>query len=331
MRSSGLRVLTYHRVLEPPDVATTDPSLISATPAVFDRQMGYLAAHYRAVSAEEVLEAARTGRSLPERAVMVTFDDGCRDFGEIAWPILRRHGIPATVFVSTAFPDHPEREFWWDRIYRAAGSSARAALELSPLGVLPLDTPQRRRASVRALQNHLKAIPHAEAMRLAEWIIRELGGVEALPGEVLSWSALRGLVREGVTLCAHTRTHPALDQLTLDEARAEIRGSHEDLLREIGSSPPLFAYTFGAHSDGVMEVLREEGFELAVTCLDGHNEMPFRDPLRLRRTHITRRTTPFIFSLRLLKVFSYVDRWRHRHRSTDLSTGQERWRGAAAV
>jgi peptidoglycan/xylan/chitin deacetylase (PgdA/CDA1 family) len=326
MKKAGLRVLTYHRVLEPTHVATTDSSLISATPADFDRQMGYLAAYYRAVSAEEVLDAARSGRSLPERAVLVTFDDAYRDFGEIAWPILRRHGIPATVFVPTAFPDHPEREFWWDRIYRAAISSTRTDLQLSPLGVLPLDTPQRRRASIRAIQNHLKGMPHTEAMERAELICQELGGVEALPGEVLSWSELRRLAKEGVTLCAHTRTHPALNQLALPDARAEIRGAHEDLLREIGRSPALFAYTYGAHSEGVMHVLQDEGFELAVTCLEGHNEMPFREPLRLRRTNITMRTSPFIFGLRLLKMFSYVDRWRHRS-----SGPAPQQRGAAAV
>ena len=329
MRSPSLRVLTYHRVLEPTPAEPVDPSLISATPAVFDRQMRHLAGRYRAVSAEEVLDAARGGRPLPPRAVLVTFDDAYRDFREIAWPILRRHRIPATVFVPTAFPDHPEREFWWDRVYRAAVTSRRAALDLPPLGLLPLDTPQRRRASIRVMQRFLIAIPHAEAMPLAERICDELGGVAALRGEVLSWGELRALARDGVALCAHTRTHPALDQIPIEQARAEIRGAYEDLRRQIGASLPILAYPFGAHSDRVVEVAGQEGFELALTCLDGHNPTPFREPLRLRRTNITTRTSPLVFGFRLLKVFSYVDRWRHR--SGGAPPGPERQPGAAAV
>ena len=312
MRRPVLRVLTYHRVLDPAGAAASDPALVSATPAVFDRQMRHLAERYRPVSAEAVLAAARGERALPHRAVLVTFDDAYRDFGEVAWPILRRRGIPATVFVPTAYPGEPAREFWWDRLHRAASASRCASLDLAPLGSLPLDGVEARRASIRALQDYLKRAPHAEAMLLVERICAALGEVAPARGEVLGWGELRELAREGVALCAHTRTHPVLDRIPLAEARAEIRGSRDDLLREIGSSPPLFAYPFGAFDAAVAEVVREEGFELAVTCLDGHNPLPFREPARLTRTNITTRTSPLIFALRLLPLFAHLDRWRHR-------------------
>jgi peptidoglycan/xylan/chitin deacetylase (PgdA/CDA1 family) len=316
-------------VLDPVDGLGTDPSLISATRAGFDRQMRHLVERYHPVSADEVLAAARGARSLPHRAVLVTFDDAYRDFGEIAWPILRRHGVPATVFVPTAYPDHPEREFWWDRLYRAASTSRCAALDVAPLGTLPLDSAERRRASIRTLQNHLKRVPHAEALLLMERICADLGEGAPVPGQVLGWSDLRALAREGVALCAHTRTHPALDQLPLAEARAEIRGSREDLLREIGGSPPIFAYPFGGLNAAVADVVREEGFELAVTCLDGHNPLPFREPVRLTRTNITRRTSPLIFALRLLPLFDHVDRWRHRAPTLRARVASSRLAGAS--
>lgn len=307
-----LRVLTYHRVAAPTETPALNPRIISATPATFDRQMGHLAKHYRVVSAKEVLDAQRAGGSLPSRALLITFDDAYRDFGEIAWPILRRYGLPATLFVPTGYPGRPDREFWWDRLYRAFTHGSRRGFAQTPVGSLPLDTPEARRTSLGAMQQYLKTIPHAEAMQLVDRLCREPGErIGALP-VVLDWDELRELAGDGVTLGAHTRTHPALTQLPVEQARAEIRGSREDLEREIGGTLPIFAYPFGAHNDRVVEVVREEGFELALTCIDGQNGVPSRDPLRLRRTNITPRTSPLIFRLRLLRIGSYIDGWRHR-------------------
>ncbi len=309
MRGS-LRILMYHRVLDAGSTAACSPSVISATPAAFDEQMRQVARRYRALSLDEALECVRNGRSLPARAVLITFDDGCRDFGEVAWPILRRYKLPATVFVPSAFPGHPARSFWWDRLHAAIEGTRRQALE-TPAGRLPLGTVAERRAAVGCLQRIVKRTPHAEAMRMVDGWCRELGGQQPPPNEVLRWDELRALAADGATIGAHTRTHPALTQLSTEEAREEIRQSAADVRREIGSCPPVFAYPFGDHDDRIVQVVREEGFELALTCLDGHNRLPGDDRLRLRRIGITRRTTGAIFRLRMTPAGSALDRWRH--------------------
>lgn len=325
MRPS-LRVLTYHRVLAPGEARGCNPALISATPAVFDRQMRYLAARCRAVSVWQLLDALRGRGPLPERAVLITFDDACRDFGEVAWPILRRHGLPALVFVPTAFPGDPARAFWWERLYRAFTGTPRVELFDPYFGKLPLGTPKARAASLRFVQRVLKATPHAEAMRQVDRLCRGLGEAAVPPAEVLGWDAVRRLAREGVAFGAHTRTHPALTQLPLEEARAEIEQSRDDLARELGRSAPVFAYPFGDHDDRLARLVRDAGFELALTCLDGHNAWPFSDPWRLRRTNVTRRTTPLIFRARLTGWGASIDRWRHRSpaRAASPARGLER-------
>jgi peptidoglycan/xylan/chitin deacetylase (PgdA/CDA1 family) len=124
-----LRVLTYHRIAGPDSTLGLDPTLISATPTDFERQVRYLADRFQVVTLPEVLHAFRTGTSLPSNAVLVTFDDAYADFGAIAWPILKHYRLPATLFVPTAYPDHPQRLFWWDRLYRAIASSWKPYLE----------------------------------------------------------------------------------------------------------------------------------------------------------------------------------------------------------
>src|SRR5688572_8302859 len=102
-RFNLLRALMYHRVADAADRPDLATSLISATPADFRAQMEHLVAHYRPVSAHEVLDSFELGRALPPRSVLVTFDDGYRDFAEHAWPILKHLGIPVVLFVPTAY------------------------------------------------------------------------------------------------------------------------------------------------------------------------------------------------------------------------------------
>jgi colanic acid/amylovoran biosynthesis glycosyltransferase len=312
MRSSSLRVLAYHRVTEPGRTPTPNPSLVSATPAVFEQQMRHLARRFRVVSLEEVLDAQRRNRALPQHAVLLTFDDAYRDFGDTAWPILRKYGLPATVFVPTAFPDQPERAFWWDRVHQSVTTTGQQAISLPHLGTLRLGTPYARQNSLRAVQHRIKTIPHLDAMALVEQLCAELAADAASTSEVLGWSELRELAKEGISLAAHTRDHPALTQLSVEGVGREVQRSLEDLKRETGTAFPVFCYPFGLHNDRVVEELRKQGIELAFTCLDGHNTLPSATPLRLRRTVITPRTSPVIFGIRLWKVVSYVDMWRHR-------------------
>jgi peptidoglycan/xylan/chitin deacetylase (PgdA/CDA1 family) len=289
------------------------PQIISATPENFARQMRFLAKRYRVVSMPEVLEAIAERRSLPPRAVLVTFDDAYFDFG-IAWSILKSLKMPATLFVPTAYPDQPERAFWWDRLHRAFVSTKQTELRVPSIGTLSLATPLERRQSMKRLQGHLKMVPHAQAMTLVDDVCEQLDSRPVTQKSVLSWKELRQLATEGVTLCAHTQTHPIMTQLSRAELRQEVVGSQNDLQREIGEVLPVFCYPSGSHDDTVVEVLKDEGFAMAFTTLKGQNDLRTADPLRLRRTNMTRRTSLSIFRLRLLRLGAYLDGWRQKRR-----------------
>ena len=307
-----LRVLTYHRVANPDPESPLSPQLISATVADFAKQMEFVSRNYRAVTMEAVLEAAVSGKPLPRRAVIITFDDGYYDLLNHALPVLTHFRIPATVFVPTSYPDHPDRAFWWDRLYGAVMFAPQEQLQDSPVGPLSLKDREARWMAVRRLQNHVKTLPHHEAMALVDTLYQTLEGDKTPRKTVMSWDELRYFHKSGITLAAHTQTHPLLDQIPLEEVRREVTGSQADLQREIGSVLPVFSYPNGNHNDAVVEVLREEGFVLGFTCLDGHSDLNTIDPLRLCRTDITRKTSLLLFRLRLLRLFTYIDKWRHR-------------------
>jgi peptidoglycan/xylan/chitin deacetylase (PgdA/CDA1 family) len=268
-----LRVLTYHRVDEP---------------APFAAQMVHLAERYRVVSVARVLATMDGGPPLPARAVLLTFDDAYRSFAEVAWPILVRHSLPAALFVPTAYPGGREKRFWWDRLEQAFARTQRRSALATPVGLLALATAEERTKAHALVKRHVKDLPHAETLAVTDEICQALG-LPAERHEVLDWDELRALARAGVTLGAHTRTHPRLDRVERSVARAEILGSLVDLEREVPGLPRVFAYPDGRFDDELVALLRAAGVELAFTTRRGTNDVLASDRLRLRRVNVDAR------------------------------------------
>jgi peptidoglycan/xylan/chitin deacetylase (PgdA/CDA1 family) len=219
--------------------------------------------------------------------VLVTFDDGYQDFAEHAWPILKRYGIPVTLFVPTGYPGNPDRAFWWDRLYGALVSTSRRGPIATSAGELRLATAADRLQAFRRLRRHLQALSHDEAMRLVDEVCTALAAPTPTSA-VLGWPELRALAADGVVLAPHSRSHPLLDRLPRQAVRDEIVGSLEDLEREIGVTPPVFAYPAGAQDGYVAGILEEAGFELAFATTRGTNDLRRTDWLRLRRINVGR-------------------------------------------
>jgi len=310
-----LRVLTYHRVDEPTGRPWLDPGLISASPKDFDEQMAYLANNYHVMTIHDVLAAVKSRQStdIPPRAVLVTFDDGYYDFEEHAWPILKRYKIPATLFVPTAYPDHPEQTFWWDNLYQALQNTNRKENLSTPIGTFSLTSAASRNQVYQRLKNYLKTLEHTEAIAAVKKFCSDLG-VTPATNCIMSWESLRKLSQDGLTLGAHTRTHPLVNRISLEQARQEAVGSFEDLKREIGSVLPIFAYPSGEFSDDVVRMLEQGGFALAFTTKRGVNNIAHMDPLRIRRINVGGRTTLPILRAQLLSWTIHFNKLQN-HRS----------------
>ena len=95
--SPQILVLNYHKV--------SDEFLsLAVAPADFDWQMRYLKEHgYHAITPDELYDAIEGTGALPDKPVLITFDDGYQDNYDNAYPILKKYGLKGTVFVVTSF------------------------------------------------------------------------------------------------------------------------------------------------------------------------------------------------------------------------------------
>jgi peptidoglycan/xylan/chitin deacetylase (PgdA/CDA1 family) len=297
-----LRVLTYHRV-ERADADPAPQGGVTASPEAFAAQMDFLAARCHVLSVDDVLREFESPRGLPRRAVLITFDDGYRDFRANAWPVLKARGLPVVVFIPTAFPGDPTRWFWWDRLHHALGATAQRELRLSETSRLRLETPADREQAFAELRARAKSMEHEQALAWVNGICDTLG-IPPPPSPVMDWSEIRALAAEGVRFASHTRTHPLLTRIPVDDVRRELVTARGDLERELGSTPAAIAYPAGAFDDQVVRMAREAGYGLGFTTVRGVNPMGIADPLRLRRINVGRGTTSPIFRGQLTGWFA---------------------------
>ena len=265
-----LYVLMYHRVDEYTHRPWLDPEQISATPQQLEKQFRLIAAKYHSVSVEDVLAALDGQRSLPRRAVLVTVDDGYRDFGEVICPTAWRYGIRPVVFIPTAYVG--QRSFWWDRLYQIVFFSAGEVLS-TPLGEYSLRTEADKKLVLNHLRYRLKLLPFMEAIQIVDGLY---AGVpvrrEWEQPSTLNWEELRSLASSGATIAAHTHTHPLLSRIPFDQACEEIRTSQALILREIGKAMPVFAFPEGKpqfYTPELLDFLGEEGFKFILTTIEG--------------------------------------------------------------
>lgn len=268
--AARLTILIYHRVLPSPDPGR--PGDIHA--ALFRRQMQLLAGCCTVMPLPEAVARLRTG-TLPARAAALTFDDGYADNLVVALPILQTLGLQATFFIASDYLDGGR--MWNDTVIEAVNRSARPEWDLEDLGLgrHALGGPEGHKAVCDQLVRAIKYLPAAERDRLAGEILRRADiDPAALPRELMLTSVqVRALHAAGMTIGAHTASHPILARTTPEEARLDIERNRGRLEALIDAPVRLFAYPNGKpgqdYAPEHVALVRSLGFDAAVSTATG--------------------------------------------------------------
>jgi peptidoglycan/xylan/chitin deacetylase (PgdA/CDA1 family) len=327
-RKDILRILAYHRIGYQKEAhGQYDPSLISATPEAFAKQMEYLMEHYNVLSLESLLCYIDSRTSLPPRSVLITFDDAYRDFLDYAWPVLKDHRIPTVLFAPTGYLDGG-RLFWWDLLHRAIFQPTAFGLSLPLEGEWELGTEQQRITAFEDLKQRIQSYDNRHAMRLLKKVLQKLALPEPLDNPILTWEEIRYLDAQGVYIAAHTQSHPILSRVSLEEAHLEVTRSQADLLANLGHTWPVFAFPVGhmPHIRGnLVSILAGSGFKLAVTMVEGHNLMLRSNPLLLKRVGMAPHLSMEEFRLiltRFYNLYGMIQKIRGKMREDESKPGR---------
>jgi len=291
-----LTVFIFHRVLDAGD--PLDPSIPSARN--FERLMDWLRRFVTVVPLRQAIPDLGSGR-LPPRAAAITFDDGYADNATVAAPILQRLGMTATFFVSTGFIDGGR--MWNDTVIESVRRWPDDEMDLDSLGLgrYPMRSVQERIDALEAIIQRVKYLHPAERLALVDRIpcLRGL----ALPDDLMMTSEqVRGLRSAGMSIGAHTVSHPILASTPPDLANREIVLSKAHLEALLQEPVELFAYPNGMPDTDYrrehVDMVRKAGFVGAVSTAAGVASMG-SDPFELPRFTPWARE-PFKFGLQLL-------------------------------
>lgn len=255
------------------------------------RQLHYVRRAFSVLPLEEALERMACG-TLPDRAAVITFDDGTQNLLTQAAPILRDLGLPAAVFLATG-PMGSDEALWPDRLWLAFARAELVQADLTALGLgsHPLGDDEQRGAAYAAAVHRLKELPDGERVDRLEALLTELGADVDDPGpfRLLSWEQAHQLTRAAdVTLYPHTATHPILSRCSDAKVEHEIAESYAALEHETGCAPIAFAYPNGRAQDfdeRAKAALRHRGVRWALSTTHGFAD-PSSDPLALPRIGI---------------------------------------------
>ncbi|MEM9386306.1 MAG: polysaccharide deacetylase family protein [Pseudomonadota bacterium] len=291
-----LLVLTFHRVLPEADAFRRG----DITAQTFDRICACLTRFFRVMTLGDAAHRMRERGTLPDRALTLTFDDGFADNAELAAPILERHGLRATFFVSTGFLDG--EIMFNDAIIEALRTARRDKLDLSQLdsdlsGVRQLDSLQARVAASNELAGALKYRQPAERLALTRRLASLVDADDA-PSLMMVPDQVAKMAERGLEIGGHTVNHPILSELSSEAALEEIRAGRERLQAITQQRIDSFAYPNGRpgqdYDESTVDAVEAAGFTQAVTTAWGIARCD-DDPLQLPRvTCWDRRAVTFV-------------------------------------
>jgi biofilm PGA synthesis lipoprotein PgaB len=230
-----LTILSYHEIADDPDALT--PSY-SVTPTMFLRQMDWLRNHgYRFVSVDDVLASREGRRALPEKAILVTFDDAYRSMYTHAWPVLRMFRIPAVVnVVGTWLEAKDTIDFDGHQRPRAAIADWKALREMVDTGLVEVGS-------------------HS-------WDLHR--GIQGNPqgNQQPAGTARRWLPEEKryETEAAYRR-----------RVQSDLEKNSDLIRRRFGRAPRVIAWPYGRYNAVTRDVARGLGMGIGLTLDDGAN------------------------------------------------------------
>jgi len=283
LRPRGAYVLMYHRITGPGDFFG------GVSEENFRRQMRWVRDHCTPVWPEDVLRAAACAKR-GKPPVVVTFDDGYRDYRTRAYPILRDLDIPAAVFLATQLVDQGGL-LWTERLEWAARRSTAAEVPLpwQPGHVAALGDDASRVAFVRDAKARLKEAPDATRRAWLDALLEHFGPGDpdaSLGRQMLTWDDVRACA-SGTCFGGHSHSHPILSRLEGPALELEIRTCRARIREETGRAPIAFAYPNGRSCDfdeRTRESLSRHGFRLSFSTIPGVNRTGV-DRMALRRLH----------------------------------------------
>lgn len=296
LHKGKILVLMYHRVVSENErhQYPTQPGMY-VRKDVIEKQLLFLKKYFTIISVPEMIEHIRKKKlEGDKRYCVITFDDGWLDNYQNAYPVLKKHSIPATIFLPTDFIG-TKRRFWSDKMEVLLTELEEMPVERMDFFISSLKS--RFRVSVdpkgKILNERIdhiidkcKILPEEEIDIFIEETSRYLD--ISIPSErvFLNWKEVKEMSSNGISFGSHSCTHRILTKLKIKEIRREIESSLNTLRKKDVNFFPAFCYPNGNYSHAIIRLLKTTEYVTAMTTDFGFVPDKPQDMFSLKRVGI---------------------------------------------
>jgi peptidoglycan/xylan/chitin deacetylase (PgdA/CDA1 family) len=306
-------VITYHGVL-PAGYKTEDAFLDNTlvTEESFRSQLQLLKKHYNVISPDEFMLWLRKSQELPEKAILLTCDDGLLNHLSVMLPILQQEKLKCLFLVTGSSLGNTREMLWYVELYLLLMQAQPQDEQFRVHGIavpkIADDAGQRRSVWLSLLKNLSQCDAVARRSFLEDaavrfglqpsWKMRYLDDPLLRDRfQLLRLPELKLLADAGMTIGAHTSSHPVLAAQSVELARAEITECRTGLEQSLGRQAWAIAYPFGdPGSVGAREfkMAEEAGYACAFVNVGGVPDAA-AGRFALPRVHVTAEMSPSVY------------------------------------
>jgi len=271
-------VLMYHRVLDKEEISSSySQNCIIVSKKSFAAQMKYLQSHLNAISLDDTIHSLKNKTPFPPKCCLVTFDDGWKDNYQNAYSILRKHKIPATIFLPTDYIG-TNKHFWQERLnkslirlyqhctkdisYRNKALKRFQNDELSKILYSNQNDVKENIASFISKNKKQGQAKVDAVMQQIEDFSEVSSANEDQDRDFMSWEEIKEMAGDGIKFGSHGKSHTILTEAIVD-LHQELSASKSTIESHLSLTIKSFSYPNGDYTNKITGQARQHGYEIA--------------------------------------------------------------------
>lgn len=194
----------------------------------FEQHIKYMRKNYHIDSLRNIIDSLKTGKRIKYNTIAITIDDGYLDNFKVAYPIIKKYGVPVTIFIATGYIENEE--------------------------------PRHSNGQKDSLVAEINDLERCKRDFYDSDVIR-MGG-----RKMMKWSQVIELAKNGIEIGSHTVYHPILTKVPVEAARREIEISKKEIEERVKKRVRFFAFPNGLKGDfnnELCKIIEEVGYDAA--------------------------------------------------------------------
>ena len=303
IRVRDLSVVMYHYVR--PIQESAYPGIKGLELSMFEEQLAFFQKQFRVITMEQVMDAIEGKCSLPERAMLLTFDDGYMDHYQYVFPLLQQYHMQGSFFVPSSLPQNhtvldvnkihfilacADIDTVLDKLYAILDTYRERGWEMEPNAVLfaKLAKPNRWDPKEvifvkRLLQSYLEEDVRGEIVNTLFSEIVQVPEADFSRQLYVSKEQIIEMRKAGMYFGLHGERHYWLNQLPEDKMKQDIQNSLQYFRDVMDPAYLAMNYPYGGYNAQVLAYVKEIGCKVGFSVEARHVDLQKDDPLLLPR------------------------------------------------